>query len=539
MPIVIDQDPGPQSETPPDPELLRWLQETRQRMLEEAIHRAQASWQSVQRQTEEATQRGRQAAASPRPSSQPGPQPQPGPRQPAPSAPPEPEDRDDDQPPQNGPQDEPPPPSCPASPSIPDIAEVLANWRGAEETVPDWADLPDIGRFPGLSLPSTADDYDPLPNALELVERVSDILDTPLLQIPLQMIVRHEASMLDTIIRHSSSVVSALDGWLADWPADVDLDDYPGLRETLDQFAETVSEIAQAREEESQPQYPFTPFGEDLSTAEVEAALHGRSFSDSENQELQELIDWLHSQEEAQSTGPHPLLPSVQSLRDFVDYHFVDSSHSQGIRANPFIAGLVVDTALALIPGPGWIATAASWANRIAQGARVVGAVGEALAPYSAEIEGVVLGTGIVEFSTELPEEEAEQASTLDEEGTSGDSATGDPGDDNGDEEKRSLRTEHGEERAADPDRPTGQAWNDATDPRSELYFDNETGHYAVRGRNGRTHIFTQEGQHHSTLGQPVTRANALRRVNSGKWTRLRGAARELFNQIIRDILGS
>lgn len=78
-------------------------------------------------------------------------------------------------------------------------------------------------------------------------------------------------------------------------------------------------------------------------------------------------------------------------------------------------------------------------------------------------------------------------------------------------------RTEHGWERHSQGDRPTREALQDRENPR-EIYLDAETGHTVYVGNNGRTHIFTSDGQHHTSFR--TTDNGRRERVLNGKWVR-------------------
>lgn len=66
-----------------------------------------------------------------------------------------------------------------------------------------------------------------------------------------------------------------------------------------------------------------------------------------------------------------------------------------------------------------------------------------------------------------------------------------------------------------DPSRPTSEARADKAQA-SEIYLDEETGYYVFVGDCGRTHIFTQEGLHHTSFR--TTRRNRGERQSNGKW---------------------
>lgn len=76
-------------------------------------------------------------------------------------------------------------------------------------------------------------------------------------------------------------------------------------------------------------------------------------------------------------------------------------------------------------------------------------------------------------------------------------------------------RTEHGEERHEDSERPTSQADKDKENS-SEIYLDIESLMYVFVGEKGRTHIFKEEGLHHTSFR--TTKMNRSERVKSGKW---------------------
>jgi hypothetical protein len=78
-----------------------------------------------------------------------------------------------------------------------------------------------------------------------------------------------------------------------------------------------------------------------------------------------------------------------------------------------------------------------------------------------------------------------------------------------------SERTEHGQERHQQDDRPTAEAFQDRDNPR-EVYQDVDSGYLIYVGPNGRTHVFTAEGRHHTSFR--TTRRNRQQRVHSGRW---------------------
>ncbi|MGB7924946.1 MAG: hypothetical protein WCF57_17025 [Pyrinomonadaceae bacterium] len=79
-------------------------------------------------------------------------------------------------------------------------------------------------------------------------------------------------------------------------------------------------------------------------------------------------------------------------------------------------------------------------------------------------------------------------------------------------------RTSHGEDRHADAGRPTSEAASDRETAR-EIYQDIESGQYIFIGARGRTHVFTADGQHHTSFR--TTQANRESRVSEGKWERM------------------
>ena len=78
-------------------------------------------------------------------------------------------------------------------------------------------------------------------------------------------------------------------------------------------------------------------------------------------------------------------------------------------------------------------------------------------------------------------------------------------------------RTSHGSDRHSQGDRPTSEALQDRNNPR-EVYYDNHTGNTIYVGKNGRTHVFTPDGQHHTSF--TTTRKNRIQRVIDEIWTR-------------------
>jgi uncharacterized heparinase superfamily protein len=75
-------------------------------------------------------------------------------------------------------------------------------------------------------------------------------------------------------------------------------------------------------------------------------------------------------------------------------------------------------------------------------------------------------------------------------------------------------RTSHGEARHADAGRPTSEAASDKATA-NEIYLDIESGNYIFIGQRGRSHVFTADGQHHTSFR--TTRGNRQTRVNDGK----------------------
>ena len=81
-----------------------------------------------------------------------------------------------------------------------------------------------------------------------------------------------------------------------------------------------------------------------------------------------------------------------------------------------------------------------------------------------------------------------------------------------------SERTEHGQGRHQQDDRPTAEAFQDRDNPR-EVYQDVDSGYSIYVGTNGRTHVFTADGRHHTSFR--TTRRNRQQRVLSGRWSRV------------------
>jgi len=82
-------------------------------------------------------------------------------------------------------------------------------------------------------------------------------------------------------------------------------------------------------------------------------------------------------------------------------------------------------------------------------------------------------------------------------------------------------RTEHGDERHEDIERPTGEAERDKATA-SEIYFDIESSLYVFVGDKGRTHIFTADNLHHTSFR--TTKRNRIERQEKGKWERIEAA---------------
>jgi hypothetical protein len=79
-------------------------------------------------------------------------------------------------------------------------------------------------------------------------------------------------------------------------------------------------------------------------------------------------------------------------------------------------------------------------------------------------------------------------------------------------------RTPHGGGRHEGGERPTAEAARDKGSA-SEIYRDVESGHYVFVGPRGRTHVFTEDGEHHTSFR--TTAANRGRRLAEGKWERV------------------
>ena len=76
-------------------------------------------------------------------------------------------------------------------------------------------------------------------------------------------------------------------------------------------------------------------------------------------------------------------------------------------------------------------------------------------------------------------------------------------------------RTPHGESRHEEGERPTAEAAQDRA-AAHEIYRDVESGFYIFIGPRGRTHVFTDSGEHHTSFR--TTAANRQRRLEEGKW---------------------
>ena len=79
-------------------------------------------------------------------------------------------------------------------------------------------------------------------------------------------------------------------------------------------------------------------------------------------------------------------------------------------------------------------------------------------------------------------------------------------------------RSSHGEARHGDAGRPTSEAARDQAEA-GEIYRDVETGYYIFVGARGRTHVFHDDGMHHTSFR--TTKANRSGRVSIGKWVRV------------------
>jgi hypothetical protein len=75
-------------------------------------------------------------------------------------------------------------------------------------------------------------------------------------------------------------------------------------------------------------------------------------------------------------------------------------------------------------------------------------------------------------------------------------------------------RTEHGQERHRQDDRPTAEAFQDREHPH-EVCQDVDSGYTIYVGMNGRTHIFTPDSRHHTSFR--TTRRNRQQRVQAGR----------------------
>jgi hypothetical protein len=80
-------------------------------------------------------------------------------------------------------------------------------------------------------------------------------------------------------------------------------------------------------------------------------------------------------------------------------------------------------------------------------------------------------------------------------------------------------RTSHGEGRHADAGRPMSEAASDRATA-NEIYQDIESGYYIFIGSRGRSHVFTPDGQHHTSFR--TTQVNRESRVSEGKWERIK-----------------
>lgn len=76
-------------------------------------------------------------------------------------------------------------------------------------------------------------------------------------------------------------------------------------------------------------------------------------------------------------------------------------------------------------------------------------------------------------------------------------------------------RTEHGWRRHLQGDRPTSEAIRDRETSR-EIYRDLETDNTIFVGPQGRTHIFTPDGKHHTSFR--TQRRERQRNVQRGRW---------------------
>jgi hypothetical protein len=257
MPIEFAEDLGPQPETPPDPETLRWIQEANERALQRAIQQAQAAQQSIQAQVAEATV---PIAPSPWP-----PSPQPGPQLPPSSPGSQPQSSptvEDESPlpvpkPGGKPRSKPGQTAKPKAPVIPDIVDVLGLLKNAAALGQALA-LPDLEDKKPFSLRASWDSWfppsgDPHKDAMRAAEDLINVMDNTDLNIPLRVLMHHEPKRLAITAKHSASPKDALGRLLANFDPDVELPER--TEKALKRYFDAATKLSHLRDEEGEKRW--------------------------------------------------------------------------------------------------------------------------------------------------------------------------------------------------------------------------------------------------------------------------------------------
>jgi len=99
---------------------------------------------------------------------------------------------------------------------------------------------------------------------------------------------------------------------------------------------------------------------------------------------------------------------------------------------------------------------------------------------------------------------------------------------------RRAGRTDHAEERSADPERPTASALSDVVASRDEdLFHDRREGTLIVRGPRNRVHVFRGDGTHITSIQYP---AESIRdRIAAGRWQPLEPARAAALRTAVKE----
>lgn len=97
---------------------------------------------------------------------------------------------------------------------------------------------------------------------------------------------------------------------------------------------------------------------------------------------------------------------------------------------------------------------------------------------------------------------------------------------------RRERKTHHAEERARDPERPTGSARSDTLQaPATDLFYDGQQKTMIVRGPRNRVHVYREDGTHITSVVYPGETIRA--RIHARRWTPLDpDAARQLQERV-------